>query len=121
MMKYKKHVFLTMFVSMKVYSWGYMTGKIENLYINTYGNYASSYLNSGFCFKIEGYDYYLKVSYADSGEKRQNLEFVQSLVLAAHMSNKQVKATYVDWGDDTSCRVDGNNRPAKWLENLQLL
>jgi hypothetical protein len=98
-----------------------MTGKIDVLYVNTYGNRAASYLNKGFCFKIAGYDKYLKVGYAESGEARQNLEFVQSLVLAAKLAGKEVKATYVDWGDDTSCRINGTNQAAKWLENLQIL
>jgi hypothetical protein len=48
-----------------------MTGKIEVLYVNTYGNYSSNHLNGGFCFKIEGYEHYLKIAYADSGEKRK--------------------------------------------------
>ncbi|WP_065188214.1 hypothetical protein [Shewanella woodyi] len=121
MFKFKWSLVLLMFFSISAYAWGYMTGKIDVLYVNTYGNYSSSHLNGGFCFKIVGYDHYLKVAYADSGEKLQNLEFVQSLVLAAQMSNKEVKATYVDWGNDTTCRINGTSKQAKWLENLQVL
>lgn len=103
------------------YGWGFMTGKVDVLYVNTYGNHLESELNRGYCFKLVGFAHYFKVAHADSGEKRSNMLLVQSLVLAAHLSNKELKVTFVDWGDDTSCRVNGALHPAKWLENLQLL
>lgn len=110
-----------MFVSTNVYAWGYATGKVDVLSVNTYGNYASTYLNKGYCFKLVGFDHYFKIAYHDSGERLHNLQTVQSIVLAAKLSEKQLVATYVDWGEDTSCRVNGAPVPAKWLENLRML
>ena len=121
MSKLKLVLLFALVFSPQAFAWKYMTGEIEVFYVNTYGNYSAGYLNGGFCFKIAGYDHYLKVAYAESGEQRQNLELVQSMVMAASMANRQVKATYVDWGNDTSCRVNGAQKPAKWLENLQML
>ncbi|TRY33404.1 hypothetical protein [Aliiglaciecola sp. M165] len=121
MQKFKLILILTLVFSPQAFAWKYMTGKVEVFYVNTYGNYSSSYLNGGFCFKIAGYDHYLKIAYAETGEQRQNLELVQSMVMAASMADRRVKATYVDWGNDTSCRENGAQKPAKWLENLQML
>jgi hypothetical protein len=109
------------FVASPVHAWGFATGKVEVFYVNTYGNFLEGNLNGGFCFKLVGFSHYFKIAHADSGEKRSNLLLVQSMVLAAHMSGKELKATFVDWGDDASCRVNGAAQPAKWLENLQLL
>jgi hypothetical protein len=114
-------IFVVVIFSFKASAWGFMTGKVEVLYVNTYGNYSEKYLNGGYCFKLEGHDKYLKIAYAGSGEKLHNLQTVQSIVLAAKLSGKQLRATYVDWGDGTTCRVDGAPKPAKWLENLRML
>ena len=112
---------LSILFSQSAFAWKYATGKVENLYVNTYGNYSAAHLNGGYCFKLEGFDHYLKIKYFESGEQANNLNIVQSMVLAAKLAGKQVKVTYVDWGDDTSCRVNGTGLPAKWLENLQVL
>lgn len=103
------------------HAWGYASGSVEILYVNTYGNFSDANLNGGYCFKLAGFNYFFKVAYADSGEKRNNLQIVQSIVMAAYMSGKPVRATFVDWGEDASCRLNGAPQPAKWLENLQLL
>lgn len=103
------------------HAWGVATGTVEVYYVNTYGNYSETDLNGGFCFKLVGSSDYFKVAYSDSGEKKNNLLLTQSIVLTAHMSGRQLKATYVDWGPVTSCRINGTFQPAKWLENLQLL
>jgi len=95
-----------------------MTGKVEVLSVNTFGNYSEPHLNGGYCFKLsgEGNDHYLKIAYADSGEKRNNLQLVQSMVLTAYVSEKIL----VDWGDEQpTCRVEGSNYSARWLENLK--
>lgn len=107
--------------SKNVFAWKYATGKVEVLYVNTYGNYSEKYLNQGFCFKLEGFDHFLKIKYFETGEQENNLQFSQSIVLAAKMTEKTLKVTYVDWGDDTSCRVNGGSQAAKWLENIQIL
>ena len=103
------------------YAWGFATGKVDILYVNTYGNYSASELNGGYCFKVIGFDYYFKVAYSDSGEKRNNMLLVQSMVLAASISGRELRATYIDWGTDPTSRVNGALVPAKWLENLQVL
>lgn len=112
---------LTILSSQSVFAWKYATGKVENLYVNTYGNYSAAHLNGGYCFKLEGFGHYLKIKYFENAEQANNLSIVQSMVLAAKLAGKEVKVTYVDWGDDTSCRVNGAALPAKWLENLQIL
>ena len=108
-------------LSFDVFAWKYMTGKVDVVYVNTYGNYDSTHLNNGYCFKLKGYEHYLKLRYHTDGEKHDNIQYVHSMVLAAHLSGKSLKATYVDWGSDTSCRMNGAKKPAKWLENLQML
>lgn len=110
-------IFVVLF-SNKVLAWGYMGGSVEVLHTNTYGNYAEGFLDGGFCFKLKGQSSYLKIGYADAGEKRKNFDFVQGMVLAAHMSGKELNATFVDWGTDPTCRVSGTTQPAKWLEDL---
>jgi hypothetical protein len=107
--------------SSKAFAWGMMVGGVDVLHVNTFGNYADSFLDGGFCFKLKGNDKYLKIAYGETGEKRKNHDFVQTMVLAAHMAGKELRAQYVDWGTDPSCRVNGTSMPAKWLEDLQLI
>lgn len=107
-------------LSSQAFAWGIFTGGVDIMHINTYGNYADTYLDQGFCFKLKGSSHYLKVRFAESGEKRANHDFVKTMVLAAYLSGKELKATYVDWGTDPLCRVHGDNFPAKWLEDLQM-
>lgn len=114
-------IIMILVFSPSAFAWKYITGKVDVLYVNTYGNYAETHLNKGFCFKLKDHDHYLKVKYYEDGEQKNNIQFAQSIVLAAHMSGKEIKATYVDWGSDTSCRINGGSKPAKWLENIQLL
>lgn len=96
-----------------------MSGEVEVLHVNTYGNHNQQFLQKGFCFKLRGYEDYVKLRYYDAGEQRANFDYVQSMVLAAYMGNKPLKLTYVDWGESPTCRVRGSNYPAKWLEDLQ--
>lgn len=103
------------------HAWGYSSGKVDVFNVNTYGNFADGFLNGGFCFKLTGADFYFKVRYFDSGEQKNNVLLAQSMVLAAQASGKELKVTYVDWGQDPTCRVSGTTMPAKWLENLQIL
>jgi hypothetical protein len=112
---------LTLILASQAYAWGYSTGKVEDLYVNAYGNYDAEFLNGGYCFKLTDSGFYMKIAFFDSGERRNNFQLVQSMVMAAKMSGKQLKATYVDWGTDPTCRVSGVTQPAKWLENLQML
>lgn len=112
---------LLMILSSQAFAWKYTTGKVDVLYVNAYGNYSEAHLNQGYCFKLIGFDHYFKISYAESGEKYNNLQLVQSMVLAAFMADKEVRVTYVDWGEDTSCRVNGAAQTAKWIENVQVL
>jgi hypothetical protein len=107
--------------SSELYAWGYMSGAVEVLHVNTYGNFEESQLNGGFCFKLKGHSEYLKISYSETGEKRRNFDFVQKLVLTAYVTSKELKASYVDWGTYPICRVNGAAMPAKWLEDLQVL
>lgn len=102
------------------HAWGVATGKIDVVNVNTYGNYSANHLNGGYCFKLIGFDFYFKVAYFDSGEQKNNLLLVQSMVLAASMADRGLKVTYVDWGTDPTCRVNGTSIPAKWVENLQV-
>lgn len=111
----------SLFLSSNVLAWGYMTGEVEIVHVNTYGNHEARFLNNGFCFRIKGYDHFLKLRYHDEGEQRSVYNFTQSLVLAAHMAKKTVRAVHVDWGEDTSCRVKGRQLPAKWLEDVMLV
>jgi hypothetical protein len=103
------------------HAWGYASGKVDVFQVNTYGNYTDSALNGGFCFKLTGFNFYFKVKYFDSGEQKNNMLLVQSVILTAHTSGRELKVTYVDWGQDPTCRVSGDTQPAKWLENLQML
>lgn len=107
-------------LSSQAFAWGMFTGGVEIMHINTFGNYADTYLDQGFCFKLKGSSHYLKITFAETGEKRANHDFVKTMVLAAYMSGKELKANYVDWGTDPFCRVNGANLPAKWLEDLQM-
>jgi hypothetical protein len=107
-------------LSSQAFAWGMFAGTVEVMHVNTYGNYADSYLDQGFCFKLKGSSHYLKIAFAETGEKRANHDFVKTLVLAAYMSGKELKAYYVNWGTDPLCRVNGANLPAKWLEDLQM-
>lgn len=105
----------------QAHAWGHMAGTVDVLHVNTYGNYLDGHLNGGFCFRLKGQDKFLKIAHSESGEQRRNLELVQKLVLTAHLTGKELRATFVDWGEDTSCRMNGNAMPARWLEDLQLM
>ena len=117
----KSLVFVVLAILTSVsHAWGYAAGKVDVFYVNAYGNYSDAALNGGFCFKLTGFDYYFKIKYFDSGEQKNNMLLVQSMVLAAHISGRELKVTYVDWGQDATCRLNGNIQAAKWLENLQM-
>ena len=104
----------------KAFAWGHASGPVETVFVNAYGNYDTGSLQQGFCFKVKGYDSFIKIAYSDTGEKRKNLDMVQSMVLAAYLAGKPVKVTLVDWGTDPTCRINGNTVSAKWLENISL-
>ena len=112
---------LLTFVSADLLAWGSMSAKVDFVTVNTYGNYSEPSLNGGYCFKLAGYSDYLKIAYEESGEKKNNLQIVQSMVLTAYVSGKTLEARYVDWGEAPTCLVRGANQPAKWLEDLRMV
>lgn len=118
----KKYLpFLLLLPAAHVFAWGKMQGNIEILHLNTYGNYSDKHLQGGFCFKLEGYEHYLKLKFYENGEQRSVYDFTQSLVLSAYIAQKEVKAQFVDWGTDPTCRVRGGTKPAKWLEDIMFV